>query len=162
MAASITPRIVPNLWFNSEAAEAAEFYTSVFPNSRIVRTSYYPANAPMPEGTVLTVDFELDGQRFTALNGGADIPFTDALSLLVNCADQQEVDYYWEALSAGGKEVQCGWLADKYGLSWQIVPEGLDDVLAGDDADAVGRAFTAMLGMTKLDIAALRAAREGS
>ncbi|WP_225443050.1 VOC family protein, partial [Lolliginicoccus lacisalsi] len=134
----------------------------VFPNSRIVRKSYYPENAPMPAGTVLTVDFELDGQRLTALNGGADIPFTDAISLLVTCADQQEVDYYWEALSAGGKEVQCGWLADRYGLSWQIVPEGLDDLLAGDDADAVARAFAAMLTMTKLDIAALREARAGS
>ncbi|WP_278315160.1 VOC family protein [Lolliginicoccus levis] len=161
MAASITPRIVPNLWFNSEAAEAAEFYTSVFPNSRVLRTSFYPQNAPMPAGTVLTVDFELDGQRFTAINGGADMPFTEAISLLVTCADQQEVDYYWNALADGGKEVQCGWLADRYGLSWQIVPEGLEDLLAGDDADAVGRAFTAMLGMTKLDIAQLRAAREG-
>ena len=115
------PRITPNLWFDNESEEAAAFYVSVFPNSRITAVSRYPEGAPQPAGTVLTVDFVLDGQEYTAINGGPQFPFTEAISLLVNCADQEEIDYYWDALSAGGEEGQCGWLKDRYGVSWQVV-----------------------------------------
>lgn len=154
------PTIVPNLWFDSEALEAAEHYTSIFPGSEIRSVSRYPESGPGPAGSVLTVDFALDGQPFTAINGGPRFPFTPAVSLLVECADQEEVDRYWAALTDGGEEVRCGWLQDRYGLSWQIVPEGMAELLADPDPARAERAMAAMLQMVKLDLAALRAAAD--
>ena len=116
------PRITPNLWFDTESKEAAEFYVSVFPNSKITTVTHYGEAGPREAGMVLTVDFVLDGQRFTAINGGPDFHFNEAISLLIECADQDEVDYYWSKLSEGGEEGPCGWLKDRYGLSWQVVP----------------------------------------
>ena len=156
------PRITPNLWFDMESTEAAEFYCSVFPNSKITTTTYYAENAHRPAGTVLTVDFELDGQRFTAINGGPQFKFDEAISFLIDCKDQKEIDYYWEKLSEGGEEGQCGWLKDKFGLSWQVVPEGWEKMLTDPDKGRVQRAMDAMMGMKKLDIAALKAAADGS
>jgi predicted 3-demethylubiquinone-9 3-methyltransferase (glyoxalase superfamily) len=157
------PRITPNLWFDEQGLEAAEFYVSVFPNSKVTDITYYGANAPKPEGTVLTVNFLLDGQEHTAINGGPEITFDEAISLLVNCADQAEIDYYWDALTAdGGEESVCGWLKDKFGLSWQIVPEGWEKMFTADDKAAVQRAMDAMFQMKKLDVAALRAAFDGA
>jgi predicted 3-demethylubiquinone-9 3-methyltransferase (glyoxalase superfamily) len=152
------PRITPNLWFDTESLAAAEFYTSVFPNSRINNISYYNEAGPRDSGTVLTVDFVLDGQDYTAINGGPQFPFTEAVSLLINCADQEEVDYYWEKLTDGGEEVQCGWLKDRYGLSWQVVPPGMAEILGHPDPEVASRAMTAMLAMKKLDVAKLREA----
>ena len=154
-------RIVPNLWFDSEAEEAARFYCSVFPNSRIVSTALYPENSPGPAGTVMTVEFELDGQRMVGINGGPQFPFTEAISLQVDCADQAEVDHYWERLTDGGEEVQCGWLKDRYGVSWQVVPAGMDRLFSDPDHERAGRAMQAMLGMKKLDVAALERAADG-
>ncbi|GGC58197.1 VOC family protein [Hoyosella rhizosphaerae] len=153
-----SPRIIPNLWFNTNGADAVDFYVSVFPHSRVTNTTYYTDAGPGPAGSVLTVDFELGDLKLTAINGGADFPFTEAISFLVLCANQEEVDYYWDMLTDGGSEVQCGWLKDKFGLSWQIVPEGMEKLLAGDDAEAATRAFNAMFGMKKIDLAALQAA----
>ena len=155
------PTITPNLWFDDQSEEAAAFYVSVFPNSRIRSVSYYGEAGPRPAGMVLTVDFVLDGQGFTAINGGPDFTFDEAVSLLINCADQDEIDYYWNALSAGGQEGPCGWLKDRYGLSWQVVPEGMAELLGDPDDEGGQRAMRAMLGMRKLDIAALRAAADG-
>jgi predicted 3-demethylubiquinone-9 3-methyltransferase (glyoxalase superfamily) len=156
------PRITPNLWFDDESEEAAAFYVSVFPNSKITAVARYPEGAPRPAGTVLTVDFELDGQAYTAINGGPQFPFTEAISLLVNCADQEEVDYYWDKLSEGGETGQCGWLKDRYGVSWQVSPVGLNEVLNDPDPGRAQRAMQAMFGMTKLDVAALQAAADGA
>lgn len=155
------PRITPNLWFDTQGLEAAEFYVSVFPNSRIKKVTYYNEAGPRPAGTVLTVDFRLDGQEYTAINGGPQFTFDEAISLLINCADQKEVDYYWEKLSEGGSEGPCGWLKDKYGLSWQVAPVGMDELLADPDSGRAQRAMAAMLKMGKLDLAALRAAADG-
>jgi predicted 3-demethylubiquinone-9 3-methyltransferase (glyoxalase superfamily) len=155
------PRITPNLWFDTESKEAAEFYCSVFPNSEITTISYYNDAGPRPAGTVLTVDFVLDGQEFTAINGGPEFTFDEAISLLVNCADQDEVDYYWTKLSEGGEESQCGWLKDRYGLSWQVVPVGMAELMSDPDTGRAQRAMQAMLGMKKLDMAALQAAADG-
>ncbi|HWH27410.1 MAG TPA: VOC family protein [Mycobacteriales bacterium] len=154
-------RIVPNLWFDTEAEEAARFYCSVFPNSRIVAIARYPADGPGPAGTVMTVEFELDGQRLVGINGGPQFPFTEAISLQIDCADQAEVDHYWDRLTDGGQPVQCGWLKDRYGVSWQVVPAGMDRLFGEDDPARAQRAMTAMLGMTKLDIAALERAAAG-
>ena len=154
-------RIVPNLWFDSEAEEAARFYCSVFPNSRILSTALYPENSPGPAGTVMTVEFELDGQRMVGINGGPQFPFTEAISLQVDCADQAEVDHYWERLTDGGEEVQCGWLKDRYGVSWQVVPAGMERLFSDPDPERAGRAMQAMLGMKKLDVAALERAADG-
>jgi len=154
------PRITPNLWFDTEGKEAAEFYVSVFPNSEITSVSYYGEAGPRPAGTVLTVDFLLDGQEHTAINGGPEFPFTEAVSLLITCADQEEVDHYWNALSEGGEEGQCGWLKDRYGLSWQVCPAGLVEALSDPDQKRAQRAMRAMLGMKKIDVAALRAAAD--
>ena len=154
-------KITPCLWFDTEGEEAAKFYTSIFPNSRIVEVTRYGSAGPRAEGSVMTVNFELDGQRFIALNGGPDFKFNEAISLAVECENQAEIDYYWEKLSAGGSEGACGWLKDRYGLSCQITPRGVDELYRGDPA-AAARAVQAMFGMTKLDIAALRAARDGS
>jgi predicted 3-demethylubiquinone-9 3-methyltransferase (glyoxalase superfamily) len=153
--------ITPNLWFDSEAEEAAEFYCSVFANSRIIGKTHFPENAPREAGMVMTVDFELDGNRFTGINGGPEFTFDEAVSFLVECEDQAEVDRFWSALSEGGSEGPCGWLKDRYGLSWQIVPKGMDELFADEDKARVERAMQAMLKMGKLDIAALRAAADG-
>ena len=154
--------IVPNLWFDSEAEQAAEFYCSVFPDSRILGLTRYPEGAPGPAGTVMTVDFELDGMRFTGINGGPQFPFTEAVSFLITCATQEEVDTYWDALLAdGGEPSQCGWLKDRYGLAWQVVPDGMDDLFTDPDPAKAQRAMQAMLGMVKLDLHALRSAADG-
>jgi predicted 3-demethylubiquinone-9 3-methyltransferase (glyoxalase superfamily) len=156
------PQITPNLWFDTEGLEAAEFYCSVFPNSEVKNVSHYTEAGPRPAGTVLTVDFVLDGQPFTAINGGPEFTFDEAISLLINCKDQDEIDYYWTKLTEGGEESQCGWLKDKYGLSWQVVPEGMEELVTGPDPGRADRAMKAMLGMKKLDVAALRAAADGA
>jgi predicted 3-demethylubiquinone-9 3-methyltransferase (glyoxalase superfamily) len=146
------PRVSPFLWFDSNAEEAVDFYLSVFKNSRRLDELRNPEGSPMPKGTVLTIAFELDGQKFTALNGGPAFKFTEAISFFVRCDSQQEVDYYWAKLSAGGSESQCGWLKDKFGLSWQIVPARILDLIKHP------KAFQAMLGMKKLDVAELERA----
>jgi predicted 3-demethylubiquinone-9 3-methyltransferase (glyoxalase superfamily) len=160
-------RISPCLWFDGQAEEAARFYTGIFKNSRIVKVSRYGEAGfevhHRPAGTVMTVEFELEGQRFTALNGGPDFKFSEAISLQVDCKTQEEVDYYWDKLSADGDRTAqvCGWLKDKYGLSWQIVPSALDEMLSDPDEKKSGRAMEAMLQMKKLDIAALERAYSG-
>lgn len=153
--------ITPFLWFDAEAEEAARFYTSVFPDSRVERITRYGAAGPGRAGTVMTVEFTLRGQRLAALNGGPVFRFTPAVSFVVSCADQDEVDRYWTALSAGGTEGQCGWLTDRYGLSWQIVPDALERLLGDPDPARARRATEAMLKMGKLSIAALEAAANG-
>lgn len=154
------PTITPNLWFDTDGKEAAEFYVSVFPNSEITNVTYYGEAGPRPAGTVLTVDFVLDGQEYTALNGGPQFTFDEAISLLIDCADQDEVDDYWAKLSEGGEEVQCGWLKDRYGVSWQVIPVGMGELLTDPDPERAQRAMAAMLGMTKIDLAALHAAAD--
>jgi predicted 3-demethylubiquinone-9 3-methyltransferase (glyoxalase superfamily) len=154
------PKITPNLWFDTESEEAAEFYTGIFPNSRIVNVTHYTEGSPREAGMVLTVEFELDGQRFVAINGGPEFKFDEAVSFEITCKDQEEIDYYWDRLTDGGKEVQCGWLADRFGLSWQVVPAGMDEVFSDPDKSRAERVMKAMLGMVKLDIAALRAAAD--
>lgn len=153
-------KIVTNLWFDTEAEEAAEFYCSVFPDSKVVNVSHYTEAGPREAGMVLTVDFELNGQRFTAINGGPNFKFDEAISLLINCSDQEEVDYFWEKLTDGGEESMCGWVTDRYGLSWQVVPEGMDELFADDDPERANRAMAAMLKMRKLDDEALRKAAD--
>ena len=152
------PRIVPNLWFDDQALEAAEFYVSIFPNSKITTVTHYTEVGPGPEGEVLTVDFELDGQKITGINGGPLFTFSEAVSLLIEAADQNEIDHYWEKLTDGGEESQCGWLKDRYGFSWQVVPKGWEALYTDPDTEKVNRVMTAMLQMKKLDIAALEAA----
>lgn len=149
------PRITPNLWFDTQGEEAAKFYVSIFPNSKITNLLYYGEAGPRPAGTVLTVDFVLDGQPYTAINGGPEFTFDEAISLLVECADQEEVDYYWTKLSEGGEEGPCGWLKDKYGLSWQVSPAALGELLTDPDQGRAQRAMKAMLGMKKIDVAEL-------
>jgi predicted 3-demethylubiquinone-9 3-methyltransferase (glyoxalase superfamily) len=150
------------LWFDTQAEEAADFYVSVFKNSRLGRVFRYNAAGPGPEGTVATIEFELNGQKFVALNGGPQYTFSPAVSVVVECADQAEIDYYWERLlDGGGQEVACGWLTDKYGLSWQVVASEFLDMITGPDAEAAARATAAMLQMKKFDIAALRKAYAG-
>lgn len=155
-------KIVPNLWFDTEAEEAANFYTSVFPNSRIVNVTHYTEGAPREAGMVMTVEFELDGHRFVGINGGPEFKFDEAVSFAIECKDQEEIDYYWDRLTDGGKEVQCGWLTDRYGLSWQVVPTGMEEIFADPDKSRAERAMKAMLGMVKIDVAALRAAADGT
>lgn len=155
------PRITPNLWFDLESEEAAAFYVGIFPNSKITNVSHYTEAGPRAAGTVLTVEFVLDGQEFTALNGGPGHPFNEALSLMVNCADQAEVDHYWERLSEGGEEGPCGWVTDRYGVSWQVAPERIVELFQDPDPKRAERAMAAMLTMKKLDIAALQAAADG-
>jgi predicted 3-demethylubiquinone-9 3-methyltransferase (glyoxalase superfamily) len=154
-------QIIPNLWFDTEAEEAADFYTSVFENSRIVNVARYTEAGPRPAGTVMTVEFELDGQRFVGINGGPQFTFDEAVSFQITCETQEEVDRYWERLSEGGSEGQCGWLKDRFGLSWQVVPAGMGELFADPDPERARRAMEAMLGMSKLDIAALRSAADG-
>jgi predicted 3-demethylubiquinone-9 3-methyltransferase (glyoxalase superfamily) len=154
------PRITPNLWFDTQGETAARFYVSVFPNSEIANVSHYGEAGPREAGTVLTVDFVLDGQPFTALNGGPEFKFDEAISFLINCADQEEVDYYWTKLSAGGEEGPCGWLKDRFGVSWQVIPAQLGELLGDPDPGRAQRAMKAMLGMKKIVIAELRAAAD--
>ena len=153
-------RIITNLWFDGNAEEAAEFYCSVFKNSRVLSKSHYPESAPGPTGSVMTVEWELDGQRFVGINGGPQFKFSEAVSLQIDCESQEEIDYYWDRLTDGGEESVCGWLKDRYGLSWQVTPTGMDDVFSDSDPERANRAMAAMLKMKKLDIAALRAAAD--
>jgi len=152
--------ITPCLWFDTEAEEAAQFYTSVFPNSRIVHVSHYGSAGPRPAGMVLEVEFELNGRSFLALNGGPDFTFSEAISLQVDCKDQDEVDRLWVTLSEGGEEGPCGWLKDRFGVSWQIVPSALPALLSDRDAEKAQRVMAAMLQMRKIDVAALETAAE--
>ncbi|MFF8453029.1 VOC family protein [Streptomyces albidoflavus] len=155
-------KITTNLWFDGQAEEAAAFYTSLFEDARILGVERFTDAGPGEPGSVVTVTFQLAGQEFVAINGGPEFTFTEAISLSVDCETQEEVDRYWEALTAdGGEEVQCGWLKDKYGLFWQIVPRALVELLASSDREAATRATRAMLEMKKLDIQALRDAAAG-
>jgi len=155
------PKITPFLWFDDQAEEAARFYAGVFRNSKINRVVRYGDTGPGRPGSVMTVDFELDGQSFVALNGGPQFPFTEAVSFVVECEDQAEIDHFWDELSQGGQTHVCGWLKDRYGLSWQVVPKALPQLVGASEPDRARRAMQAMLGMTKLDIAALEAAAAG-
>ena len=154
-------KIIPNLWFDTQAEEAAEFYCSVFKDSRIVSKSHYTDAGPREAGMVMTVEFELDGNRFVGINGGPEFTFDEAVSFQIDCKDQDEVDYYWDRLTDGGREGQCGWLSDRYGLAWQVVPQGMEEVFSDPDPERARRAMEAMLKMGKLDIAALQAAADG-
>lgn len=157
------PDIVPCLWFDTQAEEAANFYVSVFPDSKVTRVDYYGDAGPRPAGSVITAEFELDGKPFVALNGGPEFTFDEAVSLRVLCKDQAEVDHYWSALTAdGGEESQCGWLKDRFGFSWQIVPTRLTELLRDPDPGRSGRAMQAMLRMRKIVIADLEAAAAGA
>ena len=151
-------KITPFLWFNDNAEAAARFYVSVFKEGKIVSVTRYTEGSPAPAGSVMTVEFKLMGQDFVALNGGPIFKFTEAVSFVVNCKTQREVDYYWKKLSAGGQEIQCGWLKDKYGLSWQIVPTVLVDLCKGRDRAKATRVIQAMMQMTTLDIKGLKKA----
>jgi predicted 3-demethylubiquinone-9 3-methyltransferase (glyoxalase superfamily) len=148
------------LWFDFQAEDAAKFYVSIFPKSRILKPARYGDGGPGPKGTVMTVEFELDGQRMIALNGGPVYKLTEAISLVVDCKDQKEVDHYWSKLSRGGEESMCGWLKDKYGLSWQVTPRILIELVSGRDKKKAKRVMEAMFKMKKIDIAALKAAAE--
>jgi predicted 3-demethylubiquinone-9 3-methyltransferase (glyoxalase superfamily) len=154
-------KITPNLWFDTEAEEAANFYTSIFKDSEIVNVTHYGDAGPRPAGMVLTVDFRLRGQDFIALNGGPDFKFNEAISFLVDCESQDEVDEFWEKLSEGGEEGPCGWLKDKFGVSWQIVPTILTTLLQDEDPEKANRVMKAMLQMKKIDSAALQEAYDG-
>jgi predicted 3-demethylubiquinone-9 3-methyltransferase (glyoxalase superfamily) len=154
-------KITPFLWFDNQAEEAMNFYVSIFKNSKVVGVNRYGDAGPGPKGTVMTASFLLDGQEFVALNGGPMFPFTQAISFVVNCETQEEVDEYWAKLSAGGKEGQCAWLTDKFGVPWQIVPTQLGKLLSDPDPVKAGRVMQAMLKMKKIDIAGLQSAYEG-
>ncbi len=155
-------KITTFLWFDKEAEEAARFYTSIFPDSKILAVSRYGDAGPGPKGTPMTVEFQLAGQRFLALNGGPHFKFTEAISLLVDCETQEEVDDLWRKLTSGGQEAPCGWLKDRFGLSWQIVPSALGQLMQDPDPERSTRVMQAMLQMKKIDIAALRRAHAGS
>jgi predicted 3-demethylubiquinone-9 3-methyltransferase (glyoxalase superfamily) len=151
-------KIYPMLWFDNQAEEAVNFYTSIFKNSKIKDILHTPEGGPAPAGTVLTIDFQLDGVDFTALNGGPIFKFTEAVSFVIDCATQDEVDYYWDKLLEGGRPDQCGWLKDKFGLSWQVVPKRLMELLLDKDKARAGRVMQAMMKMVKLDIKTLEEA----
>ena len=157
-------KITPCLWFDGNAEEAARFYTSIFPNSRLDLVEDAPGDTPSgPKGSVLAVNFTLAGQSYIALNGGPEFPFTEAISLSIDCEDQAEVDRYWSALLAdGGQESVCGWLKDRFGVSWQVIPRRLPELLRSPDRDAAARALQAMLGMVKIDVAELERAAAGA
>ena len=160
--ATTQARITPMLWFDAQAEEAANFYVGVFPNSRVTKIARNGEAGAGPKGTVLVASFELDGQPFTALNGGPLFKFTEAISLVVNCADQAEVDRYWDALQqGGGRPKECGWLEDRYGLSWQVVPTEVMDMIADGDAAKAERAMHAVWQMVKIDLDAVRRAYHG-
>ena len=154
-------KIIPNLWFDTQAEEAANFYISVFRSGRIVNITHYTDAGPRPAGMVMTVEFEVEGQRFVGINGGPEFTFDEAVSFQITCEDQDEIDYFWSKLTEGGEEGPCGWLKDRFGLSWQVVPKGMDEVFADPDPKKAERAMAAMLGMGKIDVAALEAAAEG-
>jgi predicted 3-demethylubiquinone-9 3-methyltransferase (glyoxalase superfamily) len=155
-------KITPFLWYDNHAEEAARFYTSIFPDSKIGKISRYGETGPGPKGSVMVVNFTLAGQEFLALNGGPVFKFTEAISLVVNCETQEEVDRYWEKLSESGAEVQCGWLKDRYGLSWQVVPTILGKLVSDADPVKSSRVMQAIMGMVKLDIAGLQKAYDGT
>jgi predicted 3-demethylubiquinone-9 3-methyltransferase (glyoxalase superfamily) len=155
-------KIITNLWFDKEAEEAVAFYTSLFKDSRVLSVGRYTEAGPGEPGAVMVVEFELAGQRFVAINGGPEFPFTEAMSLQIDCEDQAEIDYFWDALTAdGGAESQCGWCKDRWGLNWQVVPKGMGEFFATQDAAAIDRWMRAMFTMKKLDIAELEAAARG-
>jgi predicted 3-demethylubiquinone-9 3-methyltransferase (glyoxalase superfamily) len=154
-------RITPFLWFDTQAADAAKFYTSIFRKSKLGRITRYGDGAPMPKGSVMTAPFKIEGMDFVALNGGPHYKITPAVSFVVNCATQKEVDYYWDKLVAGGEPVQCGWLTDKFGVSWQIVPTALIRMLGDKDHHKASRVMKAMLNMIKLDLPLLQRAYRG-
>jgi predicted 3-demethylubiquinone-9 3-methyltransferase (glyoxalase superfamily) len=155
-------KITPFLWYDTQAEEAANFYVSIFKNSKVVSVARYGEAGPGPKGSAMTVAFELDGQKLVALNGGPHFKFTEAVSFVVNCTSQEEVDYFWEKLlEGGGKESQCGWLKDKYGLSWQITPTVLPELLQNKDPEKANRVMQAMMKMVKIDIETLKRAAEG-
>ncbi len=155
------PKITPFLWFDDQAEEAANFYVSVFKNGKIIEVSRYGDDESLPGGKVMTVSFELEGQRFVGLNGGPRFSFSEAVSFVVDCETQEEVDYYWERLTEGGEESMCGWLKDKYGLSWQIVPKALMELMSDEDEEKATRVRNAMLQMRKIDVPALQRAYDG-
>ncbi|HLC79455.1 MAG TPA: VOC family protein [archaeon] len=158
-------KITPFLWFDNQAQDAAKFYTSIFKNSKILGTARYDEEGAKVSGraagSVMTVEFEIEGQHFTALNGGQIFKFNESISFVVNCKDQKEVDYFWEKLSEGGAQVQCGWLKDKYGISWQVVPTALGEMLQDKDKEKAKRVMAAMLKMVKIDIKELQKAYNG-
>ena len=154
-------KLTPFLWFDNQAEEAADFYVAIFKNSKIVSIDQYGDAGPGPKGTVMIATFQIDGQEFVALNGGPRFKFTEAISFVVNCETQEEVDYFWEKLSAGGEKSRCGWLKDKFGLSWQVVPTILDKLMRAKDAVKAQRVMQAMLQMDKIDIKTLKQAYEG-
>jgi predicted 3-demethylubiquinone-9 3-methyltransferase (glyoxalase superfamily) len=156
------PNITSCLWFDTEGEDAANFYVSIFPNSRIVNVSRYGDAGPRPAGWVMTVDFELDGRPFMALNGGPEFTFNEAVSFVVDCADQDEVDHYWTKLSEGGEEGPCGWLKDRFGLSWQVVPAALGELASDPDPAKSQAVIKAMLGMRKLVVAELQEAYDAA
>lgn len=155
-------KITPFLWFDGNAEEAVNFYTSIFPNSRIVSVSRHGDAGPGPKGSVMVMTFELEGQQFMALNGGPQFKFSPAISLMVHCETQAEIDRYWDRLSAGGQTIECGWLQDKFGVSWQIVPAVLGKMMADKDPKKSQRVLSALMKMKKLDIAGLESAYEGA
>ena len=158
----MSQKITPSLWFDMNAEEAANFYVDLFDDGRILDVTRYPEGTPGPAGEVMTVEWELNGQKFVGINGGPQFQFSEAVSFMIECKDQDEVDYYWDRLTAdGGKEGQCGWLTDRFGLAWQVVPEGMDEVFNDPDPAKAERSMAAMMKMKKLDIAELRAAAEG-
>jgi predicted 3-demethylubiquinone-9 3-methyltransferase (glyoxalase superfamily) len=158
-----TQTITTFLWFNGNAEEAVELYTSIFPESRVTKVARWGEGGPAPAGSVMTIAFELDGQGFLALNGGPEFPFTPAISLLITCATQADVDDKWVRLTAGGgKAGRCGWLTDRFGVSWQVVPEGLGELMSDSDPKAAGRVARALMTMEKIDIARLRQARQAA
>jgi predicted 3-demethylubiquinone-9 3-methyltransferase (glyoxalase superfamily) len=155
-------KIIPSLWFDTEAEDAANYYLSVFPDGKIHSITHYNDAVPSKAGTVVTVEWEVLGMRFVGINGGPQFKFDEAISFQIMCVDQDEVDYYWEKLTAdGGEEGPCGWVKDRFGLSWQVVPKGMDQLFSDPDADRARRAMEAMLKMRKLDIAAIKAAADG-
>lgn len=155
-------KITPFLWFDDQAEEAARFYASIFDNSKVGSMTHYSEGGPRPKGTVMTVEFQLDGQDFVALNGGPMFKFTEALSLSVSCSDQKEIDYFWQKLAAGGGRYQpCGWLKDKYGLSWQVTPKTLPAMLQDEDPAKAQRVMNAVMEMEKIDLATLEKAYQG-
>src|SRR4051794_11392273 len=155
-------KITPNLWFDTEAEEAASFYISVFKDGRIVSVNRYTEAGPREAGTVMTVEWEINGQRFIGINGGPEFQFSEAVSFLITCEDQEEIDYYWDKLTEGGSEGPCGWLKDRFGVSWQVAPTGMDELFADPDTERARRAMEAMFQMKKLDIATLKAAADGA
>jgi predicted 3-demethylubiquinone-9 3-methyltransferase (glyoxalase superfamily) len=154
------PKTVPCLWFDGQAEQAAAHYTAIFPNSKVLGTTRYGPDTPGPEGGVMTVSFSLDGQEYVGLNGGPQFTFSEAISFQILCADQEEVDHYWDRLSDGGEEGPCGWLKDRFGVSWQVVPTALFELIGDPDPARAQRATKAMLGMRKIDIAELQRAAD--